>query len=426
MPRLISGLAIALAPSCVALAGCTAAPAARDTHVDAFPRLVAEAGMRIGDVEDPDIGFSRVVAVDVDRDGNVYVLEALVPEIRVYSPDGALLRRIGRRGAGPGEFESTPHFGVVGDTVWAVTYAPDRITLFNRDGTLLSARRSESVVVPLPRSYGYVLPWMMRPDGKFTSRMARIAGLTAPPSGVQPTDSIPVPFVLFDATGAVVDTIGWAPRPPPQVWSPASNDDDRYRTIEVAGRRQIVPSPPPTRPWQESLQDGYVLVDAPTAEASDDGTFTVARFGLTGDTVYTRTLHYRPARYSSADLDSIAARAARGEAGGMAPFMLTRGSAPTDWEIVAHSLRDAMDFPEFKPAIERPWFAQDESVWLLLTGGAGGTARWVLLDERGRPRGQLELPPNVRVLWSRGDTFWAVKPDEQDVPWLVQFRIRPG
>ena len=201
---------IAVAACCFALSACDRPSGASGTHVDALTHLVAEAGMRIGDFDDPDVGFSRVSGVDIDRDGNIYVLEASVPEIRVYSLDGVLLRRIGRRGAGPGEFERAPRFGVVGDTVWAVAGRPDRITLFDRDGTVLSARRTQSVAVPLPRGYGHILPWIMRPDGKFMGHFGRVRVGRNPPTGVQPTDSIPVPFVLFAATGAVTDTIGCA------------------------------------------------------------------------------------------------------------------------------------------------------------------------------------------------------------------------
>ena len=315
--RVRSSLAT-IAAWCVALSACDRASVASDSHVDALPYLVAEAEMRIGDVDDPEVGFSRVSGVDVDRDGNIYVMEVLVPEIRVFSPDGVLLRRIGRRGAGPGEFESAPRFGVVGDTVWAVSRGPARITLFDRQGNVLSARRVESVVVPLPRSYGHVLPWSMRPDGLFTSRLSRVSyNRDDSPTGVEPTDSIPVPFVLFDPTGTVTDTIGWAGRPPPRMWSPPSNDGAQFEYVQIGGRRLIVPAAPPAMPWWEALPDGYLLVETPLAQTPDDGVFMVTRFGLSGDTVYHRTLHYRPVRYCSADGDSIAARDARGEGGGM-------------------------------------------------------------------------------------------------------------
>jgi hypothetical protein len=85
-----------------------------------------------------------------------------------------------------------------------------------------------------------------------------------------------------------------------------------------------------------------------------------------------------------------------------------------------------MNFPEFQMPISYPRVGQDEAVWLRRYNDAGGVARWILLDERATPRGELELPTNVRILWSRGDNFWAVVPDEFDVPWVVRYRIEGG
>jgi hypothetical protein len=269
--------------------------------------------MRIGDFDDPNIGFSRVSGLDIDDDGNIFVLEASVPEIRVYSPEGALLRRIGRRGGGPGEFETAPRFGVIGDTVWTVDTRVNRISLFDRDGSLLSSGTAQRVAVPLPAtSVGYLLPWSMRPDGKFTSHFGAVASSpNASPTNLQPTDSIPVPMLLFDTTGEVTDTIGWAGRPPPRMWRPPSQDDTQLEAVQVGGRRMMVPSPPTAMPWWEPLLDGYLLIETPLALSREGGVVMVTRIGLAGDTVYSRQLDYRPVPYAGADLDSIAAWAAR-------------------------------------------------------------------------------------------------------------------
>lgn len=418
---------VAAATWCAALAACEASSGVTSNRVDAFPQLVAEAGMRIGDKDDPTVGFSRPYGVDVDRDGNVYVMEAMVPEIRVYSSDGRLLRRMGRRGSGPGEFERAPRFGVVGDTVWAVSIAPSRITLFRRDGTLLSASRAADVLVALPRGYGHVLPWIMRSDGRFAGWMGMIGSMaTQPPSGVQPTDSIPMPLVLFDATGAVTDTAGWAPWPPPHMWHPPSAGDEEFKMVQVGGRPHMVPMPPSRHPWWEPLSEGYLSIETPLPETADHGVFSVTRVGLRGDTVYHREYHYMPVRYTSADLDSIAARAGRGGPGGMVAYR-PGAPVPDDWQAIANRLRAEMKFPDFKlPLDGGPWLAQDQSLWLRLSDSNDSTAHWVILNDQGRPHGQLELPARVRPMWNRGDTFWAVELDALDVPWLVKFRIRPG
>ena len=157
-----------------------------------------------------------------------------------------------------------------------------------------------------------------------------------------------------------------------------------------------------------------------------EGVLSVTRIGLHGDTIYTRDFRYSPAPYTSENLDSIAVWAARGEPGGMAPYVPGQGP-PSDWEVVARHLRAAMEFPEYQLPLEYPWLAQDEGIWMRRTEeGSSSTVRWALLDPHGRPRGQLQLPRSLRIVWNRGDTFWAVEPDEYEVPWVVRFRIRPG
>jgi hypothetical protein len=85
-----------------------------------------------------------------------------------------------------------------------------------------------------------------------------------------------------------------------------------------------------------------------------------------------------------------------------------------------------MRFPPFQLPIQYPWVAQDGSVWLRIWDGTTPTARWIVLDPRGRPRGDLELPADVRVWWNVGDVLWGAQPDEYEVPWLVRYRIRPA
>ena len=408
----------------LSLSACAGDAGTGELTFDGFSQLTASTEARIGSVEDPDLGFSRIAGVDVDRDGNVYVGEASGAEIRVYSPSGTVLRRFGGEGGGPGEFEGIPRFGVIGDTVWAVDVEARRITLFDRQGRLLSTGATDGVRIPLPEGEGYVLPWEMRPDGRFTGHFAQIRySRDQAPSGVKPTDRIPFPFVLFDASGVVVDTIGWAGRPPPRMWRPPSEEEEnQFQIIRIGGRPMMVPAPPTRLPWWEPLLDGYVIVAAPESRGDQPPVVTVTRMGLAEDTVYTRAIRYEPLPYTAAELDTIASQAARG-GGGMVPMGSAAPPVPDDWQAVANRFRAEMRFPTSKIPVERVWVAQDESTWLRLVGG-GETAEWVILDSKGEPRGRVRLPSRLDPQWSRGGVLWAEEPDESDVPWLVRYSIR--
>ncbi|HEU4560259.1 MAG TPA: hypothetical protein VFS20_20585 [Longimicrobium sp.] len=75
--------------------------------------------------------------IAVDDSGRVWVLTGLDPFLRVYSPDGKLLRRFGRRGRGPGEMMNPWSIFLTRDAsapagVWDV--AMRRLVLYSRDG----------------------------------------------------------------------------------------------------------------------------------------------------------------------------------------------------------------------------------------------------------------------------------------------------
>src|SRR4051794_18935210 len=66
---------------------------------------------------------SQLLSIGLARlgpDGRVYVLDRVDRAIRVFDPTGRLVGTIGRRGAGPGEFQSINSFGWVGDTLWVM------------------------------------------------------------------------------------------------------------------------------------------------------------------------------------------------------------------------------------------------------------------------------------------------------------------
>ena len=414
-----------LIPVIFLLAGCDGATG----EAGPIPVLSAEPGRRIGGVDDPTVGFSQVGGVEVDREGNLIVFEVAVPEIRVYSPDGTILRRIGRRGAGPGEFESPGAFGfgLVGDTIWVTETFSRRLTLFDRSGELLAANRFEPVLVLLPDIHGLVVPRSLRSDGRFTSFLGVIqSSPDQPPTGVEPDDSIPVPIVLFDSDGSVSDTIGWMDRPPPRMWR-RPQEEAPLETINFAGRRIIVPRAPSTLPDWIPLDDGYIEVVS-SYVSSPDATFQVRRIGLQHDTIWDRAIPYQPTPYTSAELDALAESAAKGQGGGgfSRPIGAAAPAVPDDWEGALPRVRAAMSFPEYQLPVQYSWLAQDGALWIRLQDDPSGASRWLILEADGTTKGELELPGNARPIWSRGETFWALVPDDLEVQWLVEHQIRQG
>lgn len=111
----------------------------------------------IGTVDGPEpYQFARIAAVDVDSDGNVYVLDSGHRRVRKYDRSGQFVIEMGGDGGGPGEFRRPPGglafdlggMTLVGDSSVAV-HDPWKWTLtyFDRDGTF---RREVSLELPAP------------------------------------------------------------------------------------------------------------------------------------------------------------------------------------------------------------------------------------------------------------------------------------
>lgn len=82
--------------------------------------------------------FGRVESVLADEAGRMYVADGFAMEIRVFSPEGAFERRIGRAGEGPGEIGGMHGIAwLAGDTLVVVDYGNARLGLVSSSGAAL-------------------------------------------------------------------------------------------------------------------------------------------------------------------------------------------------------------------------------------------------------------------------------------------------
>jgi len=163
-------------------------------------------------------------------------------ELRVFGPDGALLRRFGRRGGGPGEFESVAGMAVGRDgTAWIVDGASVRYTVIRGD-EVRTHRRASAL---------YRLPWLggLGPDGYFHDAVVFPGGpgevlLRIDREGaVTDTFAVPAPLLAVPRRGAMSFPIPYAPRvlrafdPGGFVWIAVTH---AYRAVKVSLRGDTV------------------------------------------------------------------------------------------------------------------------------------------------------------------------------------------
>lgn len=96
--------------------------------------------LRIQPGADDTSSFGELYEFDVGKDGRIFAFDASSRRIFLFTADGALLRTIGRQGAGPGEFNSDNGMVVLPDGRLAVLDAQNaRISFFSADGDLVTS-----------------------------------------------------------------------------------------------------------------------------------------------------------------------------------------------------------------------------------------------------------------------------------------------
>jgi len=130
-------------------------------------------------------------------------------DIVVLAPDGTFARRVGRRGDGPGEFHDIFMLGLAAHgSVFASDYETGRVAEFDRRGIPVrtvnhlveyAGRETEPLTV-LADGRILAVPWQWRPG---RGNLPVLPGT--------PFKRDPVPLLVYDSTGKVVDTVGmWA------------------------------------------------------------------------------------------------------------------------------------------------------------------------------------------------------------------------
>ena len=91
---------------------------------------------RVGGEDDEENVFGIINKVLIDDANNIYLLDAQLSQISVYSPEGELINTLGREGDGPGEFRGPTDMCFLQDGIIGVLQAfPGKVIKLNLDNT---------------------------------------------------------------------------------------------------------------------------------------------------------------------------------------------------------------------------------------------------------------------------------------------------
>jgi hypothetical protein len=88
-----------------------------------------------GETDDEDEFFGVITDIKIDDQGNVYLLDSQLSEVKIYTADGEFVRSIGREGEGPGEFRRPSQmFFTKEGNVGVMQTIPAKIVLLTPEG----------------------------------------------------------------------------------------------------------------------------------------------------------------------------------------------------------------------------------------------------------------------------------------------------
>jgi hypothetical protein len=148
---------LALAPILAVAWGCKGTPAwrgsietvdgvqvVRNPKAPMYPQgaLVLQEELTIGVAEGAEeYTFVSLRGITVDDQGAIFALDQRKPRVDVFSGDGSHIRSIGRRGQGPGEFQ-TPFFIALAPGGEILVGGMDRLSFFDRTGVFLRSQQN--------------------------------------------------------------------------------------------------------------------------------------------------------------------------------------------------------------------------------------------------------------------------------------------
>ncbi len=141
--------------------------APRAAHAQATWKLTET--LRIGGQETGPFAFLYTKSIEADAKGRIFVLDRKTQDIRVFGPDGKLVRVVGRVGSGPGETRDAEGLVFARDgNLWVRDAGNARFSVLDGEGAFQSAWTMKFCVSqgewnPQPDRQGRIIDWDCTP-----------------------------------------------------------------------------------------------------------------------------------------------------------------------------------------------------------------------------------------------------------------------
>ncbi|MES2522643.1 MAG: hypothetical protein V4617_08105 [Gemmatimonadota bacterium] len=322
--------------------------------------------------------------------GSLIVAQPLEKLFRIFDSAGMYRATLGRSGKGPGEFQSLPAFGRVGDSLYAIDHRNRRLSLFRN-----ASAPAVSISLPLLRvpAVEYAGLVAILPDGGAISS-ANATSLTAPT--VQQ-------LFLHSRDGRRTQSLA------------TFRDDDYFTPIRVGTLKLQFPQPLVARP--------YVLYSSPSGSVASLRSVVPENGSIGAVELSWRSTSAAPVlqrvpvpiqAVREADVDSIldAFSAA------MAPALTQTGGTISVAQLRAQT-KSILVRKRVFPPVERVFMDDDGRVWLRIRGSVD----WMIVTKGKTDVDRIRLPVHAEILAASGMTLWTRESDTDDLPVLTRYRL---
>lgn len=351
------------------------------------------------------LAFARTPSLKLDPAGRLHVQPSGGPAVvNVLADNGDLVRTIGGRGEGPGEFTSIGNWGFVGDTLWLQNWPMLHTSFFDSAGALVRTEADHGPPSASPRLWRTSVP------------LGGGRGLYIPPLGDTDAPRAELPILVgsraetardtlafkYSFTGMLIDGIGTF----------------SYQPIIIPPLYQVPPD-----------GDGVVIADW---ESDRPDRVILHHFDGNGravsETVIEASLYPVSANARRTFVDEGAQRA-------QGPY----NGARRRGEDVPENLRDAVEdgllLPEHFAPIRSFFLTHGGRIWLqdavgpegYPVGPEGYGAQWVVIDPAGAAVFRVLAPSEVTFRAAHENRVWGTGVTDLDVPYIVLYELaEPG
>ena len=376
--------------------------------------------LRIGSPESTDL-VASVLDLAIGPDSVLYVAQAMVPAVTVFSLDGQVLRRIGRAGQGPGEMQlAAVGVGWVGDTLWVADV--NRIQLFTTD-----ERRPEQIIRfsrGVPEEGSMLTPGRILADGTLIGRRRTTDAGVLSSRGA----NLGLALRRFSRSGEVLDTIATIE------WPGNAVENERDAQL-FPGRHPLRDLPPlGLGEYLTAVKpDGSAFVRI--GEVHEDATpptFDLLVISIRGDTLLHRPVAYEPRDVTRAMERRLTDEYAGWRAGDYYP---SSGAdlTETTLERRRRAARRVFWVPEHLPPVRQVVAGTDGTIWLLREMREDRVDVWEVYDSGGTLEGTVEIAqgrsslvpwdPRVAVALASRDEVWGATYGDYDIPYIHRYLI---